>query len=518
MTTSSLESPQSQIKISHHWTRSILPPLLIVLLAFAVRVPHVGRLGFELDEVSALELASARGQDHKALPTNVVFEGPELTRLAGAPPWWHIWTRMECTHPPLYSILLRWWEDAMGDGDTAARFFSVLASVIAVAMLYDVVRLLNGISIAIWASILMALAQPQIYYARETVSYAMLQALALLAADALVRIELLGLTRHRWLALLATLLATLLTHYFCVGALAALGLYALIRLSGPTRAKTIGAFVAAAAIFVLVWGPFMWQQRIHFGTYSIDTQFLLNDGPNHIQKTLWQLVLIPTRLLAEPRGHTAGICAITAVIFILPFGLLRRQPNLLLWSLWLIGVVAVIAAMDLFRKTNQLLFIRYTLLAGPALYVLIPGIFSAVLGRRWLWHIVPAAAVVSCALAFPDAYLRYETDTHIIVQDLTPMIGRNDLIVFAASGETQWTAAAQYLMVSRYLQPLPCPVVILNEPANGQVLARARASRNVVVFTDWQPATTFIPGSKLIEERWYFGRGILWRLDPNPRQ
>jgi 4-amino-4-deoxy-L-arabinose transferase-like glycosyltransferase len=517
MTLFAIENPQSKIGGPRHWAFSILPALLIALLAFAVRVPHVGRLGFELDEASTLELSSGRGQSHKSLPVNIVFQAPQLWSLAGAPPWWRVWTRMECTHPPLYVLMLRLWESVLGDGDTVVRLYSVLASTIAVVLLYDVARLLNGPAIATWAAVLMALAQPEVQYAREAVSYAMLQMVALLAADALVRIEVLGFNRRRLFGLVAALLATLLTHYFCIGALAALGLYALIRLSGPTRAKTIGAFIAVAIIFIVIWGPFMWHQRIYFFN-PIDTQFLLNDGPDHIQKTLWQLALVPTRLLAEPRGTTAGICAVTAVLFVLPFGLLKRQPKLLLWSLWMVGTVGLVAAMDLFRKTNHLVFIRYTLLAGPAVYVLIPAVFAAVLGKGWRWQIIPAAAVLSCALAVPQAYIRYEDDTNFIAKEVATMIGPRDLIVFASTGDMQWTAAAQYLMMGRYFQPLPCPIVILNAPASGPALVRARAAKSIVVFTDSEPGAPLIPGSRLVEERWYFGRGLLWRLDPNPRQ
>ncbi len=252
---------------------SLLICLLLALIAAALRIPSLASRGYSLDEAWTAEIASGHGSIHLNLPHNVIMPMPEFFNLGTKAdvPWWRIWTKMECTHPPLYFLGLRFWTDVIGAGDAPERSFSILASLISVVLLYDVARLSNGRSIAIWSCILFVLAQPQIQYARETRNYTWLIACALMAADALVRIEKFGPTRRRLAALMIGVLATLLTHYFGIGMLVGLGLYAFSRTRGRTRLQILAAFGFAILVFAICWGPFMWQQRrLGFHIRSID--------------------------------------------------------------------------------------------------------------------------------------------------------------------------------------------------------------------------------------------------------
>jgi hypothetical protein len=487
---------------------------MVMLLAGAVRWPHLGQRGYILDELWTAESASGRGSAHLHLPKNTLLNPPDLMGLSSAPPWWHVWTHMECTHPPLYFVSLRGWETLFGESDTAGRMFSLVASILAVGVLFDVARLLNGRSVAVWASVLMALAPMQIEHARLTRNYALLLLVGLAAADVLVRIEKFGLTRRRLWGFALAVLAVPLTHYFGVGAMGALGIYALIRLKGKTRRKVIAAMILAGAVFMMIWGPFMWQQRSLFATSEPGVVFLKDTGPDHVMRTLHWLALIPAELLVHPRGPMVLVGAALVVLYVLPFLLLRRRPDLLLWGLWLCGTIGVVAAMDFTRKTDHLNFIRYTLLAGPAVYVLIPGVLEAFFRSGWIRHAVPAALALVCALGVSDAYQSPLTDPHVMVNEIGPKIGPRDLVIFVGTGNISWTAGIQYLALSRYLHPIPCPVAILDKPADGQVLARARKGRVVFIFTDGQPGAPFVPGSKVLEGRRYVdGVGTVWVVD-----
>lgn len=494
---------------------TLLLMLMVMLLAGAVRWPQLGQRGYILDELWIAEIATGRGSAHLYLPKDTLLNPPELDRLPGAPPWWQVWTHMEITHPPLYFVLLRIWENIFGDSDSAGRMFALVASVLAVGVLFDVARLLNGRSVAIWASVLMALSPVQIALARMLRDYAMLLLVGLIAANALVRIEKLGFSRRRLWGFGLAVMAMLLTHYFCIGAVAALGIYALIRLNGATRRKVIAIMVLAGVIFVIVWGPFMWQQRHLFNTSDDAVLFLKNNGPHHVRHTLTLTALLPAELLTYLKGPMIFIGASLAVLYVLPFFLLHRRRDILLWGLWLSCTVAVIALMDLTRKTDHLNFIRYTLLAGPAVYVLIPAILELFARSGWVRHGIPTVVALVCALNVPDAYQTQYTDPTIMVNEIGPMIHPNDLVVFVGTGTHSWTAGIQYLALSRYLHPIPCPIAILNEPADGQVLARARSSRAVFIFTEGQPGAPFIPGAKLIKgRRFVSGVGSVWIVDP----
>ena len=76
-------------------------------------------------------------------------------------------------------------------------------------------------------------------------------------------------TWRRLAGLCALTLALILSHYFALGAAIGLGLYALIRLRGSARWKTLGAMAASAVLFVLLWGRNM---RIQGPKYRVGFQ------------------------------------------------------------------------------------------------------------------------------------------------------------------------------------------------------------------------------------------------------
>jgi uncharacterized membrane protein len=494
---------------------TLLLGVCIVLLALAVRVPQLGSRGYLLDELWTAELASARGSAHLHLPADqLLMPAPELFHLDTAPPWWRVWTHMECTHPPLYFVSLRLWMNALGEGDATERALSVLCSLVAVALLFDVTRLLHGRAVAIWAGVLMALASPQIDFARQTRNYAMLMMTALLAADALVRIEQFGVNRRRLAALLIGALTALLTHYFCIGAILALGIYALLRLHGRARWQVVTTLVAAAALFAVCWGPFMWQQRRLFSVDDPSTSFLHNRGPGWFGHALEQLALAPARQLSEPRLSMIVTSMVMAVLYLLPITMLARRRELLFWWLWLVGTIGVVAALDFARQSDHLEYVRYFILAGPAVYALIPAMFTKLGNIRWPGHLVPAAAAVMCALVVPDTYKTWITDPHEIISEFAAKATNQDLFVFCANPENTWTAGAQYMMIARYLRPIPCPVVVLHARASDVVRDRALASRRNIVFTNSENAFDFLPLMKVTGAVAYPQRGRLWVLEP----
>ncbi|HEY1923301.1 MAG TPA: glycosyltransferase family 39 protein [Tepidisphaeraceae bacterium] len=491
---------------------SLLICLLLILIAATLRIPSLGLRGYTLDEAWSAEMASGRGSVHLHLPKDTVMPMPKFFSLGSNAnvPWWRIWTNMECTHPPLYYLGLRFWTDVIGAGDAPERSFSIIAALISIVLLYDVARLYNGQSIAIWACILFALAQPQIQYARETRNYTWLIACALLAVDALIRIEKFGPSYSRLAALTIGILATPLTHYFGIGILIGLGIYALLRTRGRIRLQILAAFTIAILIFSICWGPFMWQQRALALTSDQSVNFLLDNPDTHLRWTFYRLLVLPGVLLAEPRGPALYICYIGAALYLLPLIALRRRPDLLLWICWMFGVIGVIAAFDFSRDTHHLGLIRYTLLAGPAVYVLIPAIVSRF--RPWLRHSVPAIAAIYCLWALPHAYQFAVTDPKAIVAEVQSATRPNDLLLFISTGKNEWWAGGQCMLFSRYLNPQTCPVALLNAPAGPEVTTRALASPRVIGFTVNENPADYVHGLFPQTTAKFPGQGQVWVL------
>jgi uncharacterized membrane protein len=271
-----------------------------------------------------------------------------------------VWTHMETTHPPLYPLLLRMWEELWGDSDQGARAFSAVAALLAIGVLFDLVRLQAGFAPAAWAALLMAVSCPQIEYARLARNYTLLSAMALLAADVLLRIQLLGISRRRWVLLVLYLLATALTHYFSAGMLAGLFVYGWIKIPNRRRSITM-AFLSAGAAFVLLWGPFMWRQRALFATDDFGVAFLRSAMPHHVRVTLLRALLTPVLLLFPVSGWQIPPAALVAAgIYLSPLIIARLRRgksasnSTWMWQLWLWSTVLLLTAMDLLRHTDHL--------------------------------------------------------------------------------------------------------------------------------------------------------------------
>jgi hypothetical protein len=301
-----------------------------------------------------------------------------------------------------------------GDSDYGGRMFALLASLASIAFLFDSVRLQSGLAPACWAALLMTVSSPQVEHARLARSYTLLTAFALLAVNSVVRIEKYGLSPRRWFALCASLLATLMTHYFCVGALLGLAAYALLSL--PKFRKTIfAAFASAGLLFALMWAPWMWRQRYLFATDDPSTLFLTADTSHHVRDTLLRILLDPVRMLfPQERAGVASVIAIVigAALFLLPWmrKFRRTNPAVILWGFWLVGTISVIAILDFTRGTDHLLYTRYTILAGPAVFALLPCLFSAFPRKRLAMHLVAGVAVIGCLCNLSDVYHHDDVD------------------------------------------------------------------------------------------------------------
>ena len=473
-------------RIGHLW-----PLAIALVLAVAVRVPHLGRQGYDLDEMWAAEVAVGRGSPHATLPTDVVIDAPpRLTWPADRPGAAAVWSHLAATHPPLYEVLLRAWQELLGPGDARERALSTVAGVAAVAVLYDVVRVRSGRWPAACAAVLLAVAVPQVQYARLTRSYALLTVAALAMADALARIEVRGPTRRRSAALAIATAATLLTHYFAAAAVAATGGYALLAFRGRPRRSAVLAMAAGTAVFALAWGPFVAGQRHLFARDDPATDFLRSDLPGHVGWTLWRAALVPLTMLFPQPPQAARFAVAGAVLYAVPLLLAGRsrsdRAGLTFWAAWLLAVVGLVTALDLARGTTHLFYVRYVILAGPAVCALLPTVLAAAVpGRPWVVAAACAAAVGGCLLAVADTVDDPDRSPPAELRAaIGPPLSADDLLLFTAPPRYAQFAGAHYLLFDRYLGPIPCPVVVLTRPASPAVMDRLRRSRRAWVFGD----------------------------------
>src|SRR5438105_5045824 len=383
----------------------------------------------------------------------------------------------DATHPPLYFFVLRLWRNIAGADDLSSRLLSVLSSLAAIAFLYDTISRLHGRTVAIWAAILMALATPQIEFAQATRNYAFVLMTSLAACDALVRIEQSGPRIGYLIWLTLALLATALTHYFSIGALLALFLYAAIRLRGAARWKTLAAFAASALLFLILWGP---QLRAHVHNFSSPertTEFLYDPGQGHLLRVLRNLAELPLVQLATLNSTSIIWTGLGVCMFGLILAPLAVRRDLLLWWLYLAGGIGLLAILDVFRGTQQLAVTRYTIMAAPALFALI-----AAVPQRWgkiPAHAIPAIFALLAVYGLPHFYNLNRPD----FQDLAHLLdqtGPNDLLIFAAPTKRATAPAELYLGYSHYSNPQHhSSILLMTDTLSPQVRAQFANYQNI---------------------------------------
>jgi hypothetical protein len=222
---------------------------------------------------------------------------------------------------------------------------------------------------ALLACLITAVSQTQMYFAQEVRSYQMLIAIATLTIWIMTRIECLGPTRRRAIALAAITFPLLLTHYFAAGAAIAVGLYGLLRLRGHRLAFLITC-AAAGLMYVITWVPFALQQVNDL--YTGDA--FLYEQRFSMATELARLACAPWRILNDIDYQLDRMTLLAGILFLLPWFLLKRQPALLPWVLWLCFTLGAIVVLDAVRSTKHLIFPRYFAAISPAVVLLIVGL------------------------------------------------------------------------------------------------------------------------------------------------
>jgi mannosyltransferase len=177
-------------------------------------------------------------------------------------------------HPPLYYFLLHGWMRMFGEGDVAVRALSGLFGVAVLPLTFLAGRRLGGQRTAWIAAALMGTSPFAIRYSSETRMYSLVMVLTLagwLLGDSALRRP--TLLRLAGIALITGML--LLSHYWAMWLLAAVGVTLLVRLQRAHRQGRIEDRTATLRVLVAIgigalafapWLPSLLYQGRHTGT------------------------------------------------------------------------------------------------------------------------------------------------------------------------------------------------------------------------------------------------------------
>lgn len=492
----------------------------ILALAAGIRLYSVDSQGYWYDESCSLQTSSGRGLAHTRVPPGLVVVGaPQLTSLRDAPPWWSVWTSMaDDNHPPLYFIVLRSWRATFGEGDRPPRLLSVLCSLLAIALLTDTVRLLNGPRAALWACLLMTVAVPQVHYAQEARGYTMMVALLLGSANAVARIERYGHSARRVVMVGLTALAAVLTHYYAVGPLTAVGIYAAVGFRGRARRGTLLALAAAGAVFLASFGPVLWEQRGRVNAnpwFEEEQEAKTWTAARRVLALPIQQLVASYRTFDIPNGWRGGLLIWLGAMTIGVVVVLGNPRDTRFWLLLAIGAVVPAAAFDITRSMGLLARVRFTLAFAPPLFALI-----AILGARWRgwrFHLPPAVAMCACTLALPAVYEENKPawrEFGALIRSVVPAEG---LIAIAYAGDADRLMPSRfvYLHLSHYAYSPLRKVVLLPAVPSPETTARLQAEGVLwVLGGSAEGVGHILPGSRVAPEIIWPELGTLYRVRP----
>lgn len=91
-------------------------------------------------------------------------------------------------HPPLYHLLLHFWNVLGGTSEFWVRSFSALLGVLTILTIYDLGKTLSGWEVGLFSALLLALSPFQVEFSQEARSYTLLTLVACLSMDMLLRL------------------------------------------------------------------------------------------------------------------------------------------------------------------------------------------------------------------------------------------------------------------------------------------------------------------------------------------
>ncbi len=363
-------------------------PLLIVflLLAFGLRAYHL---------------------DFQSLWSD---EGISLLR--SSQPLGAMWRSMPVEHVPGYFTLLHFWIGLTGESDYALRFFSLWASVLALALTYRLAADLASARIGLMAVALLATNGFQVWYAQEARMYSWLLAGGLLSTWLCWRLLFQQQPGRRTGLVVAYALATAATvyfHYFgflvpMAHAVVAGGWLAVERRWRGLLPWIMGGLLAS--LLFLPWLPRAWQV-LHFTGWREPLD------PMNVPWMMWTAYTVGDTMPAPLVSYLPWLYLGLAVVGI---GVWMHQRRAAGWFLLAMVAVPVLAILALVLR-NPDFHVRYTIFISSVAILLAGGGvegFHLATGQRWwgrgLSWLVAATLVTANGMALYRLY--YDTSLH----------------------------------------------------------------------------------------------------------
>lgn len=220
------------------YSAAALPLYAPILAGFALRLFNLGAQSLWYDETVSAFLA------RQTVPALLAHTARDI-------------------HPPGYYVLLHFWAGLAGHSEFALAFFSLIFSLLLMALVYRLAAYLATPAMARWSLWLVAFSPFNIWYAQEVRMYTMGAALGLAATYCALRA--LADRKMYWWGYAAAAAAGLYTLYYFVFLLIVINLFFLGHLLLKRRYQASLLLLAANGLVLaayLPWAPVAWRQVI----------------------------------------------------------------------------------------------------------------------------------------------------------------------------------------------------------------------------------------------------------------
>ena len=258
-------------------------------------------------------------------------------------------------------------------------------------------------------------------------------------------------------------------------------------------------------VAAIAWGPFAWSTR---HSYIMGPHFAEFPG-----QSVWKAVIeAPSRLVASGAESRLLTYALALLVYVLPLLKMRQDPRLLLWWLWTVCAIGLVATIDLARGSELVSMGRYIVVASPGVYIILATSFQRGLGRC-----IPLA-VVAAAAAFGVVRWRTGSDyvrhTAAVAQLIHDKIGPRDGVVI--TGHFDSDPAFRYFVIAHYGGDWKNAIVLLTKPASAKLSQQLSALPNVWVVGYDGSDMRLMPGWKAEEFQGVEPGFCVWKIVRSP--
>lgn len=372
-------------------------PLVLVLIAFALRLWALDSKGLSYDEAATALMARATPGEIIAFHWRAAYE-----------------------HPPVWQLLIHFWSRWVGQSEFALRLPSVLAGVVTLPLLWQLARRLRlTAGTALLAALLAATAPVLVYYSQEARMYAFVVALSV--ASLLLTHQMTVAPKADQILLYGLVNWTMLgLHYYSALLIAAEGIFLLVWLGGQRRPLRYwvsnGLALALTALPLLLWVAF--APGFHDTVTSVlsDRGYIQPSFPAFLD-TLWR----DLSFAAIRWPNTEAVWGYVLLpLILLGFIILFRPGAEKPWrhhqEHGLRGTLLLLACLV---PVGLTLLLSRTLATRYILYIMPPLLLALAAGITWLgqlhWSLGGVALLVALtptALALPHYFGPYQKSAY----------------------------------------------------------------------------------------------------------